>query len=215
MQRLAVVADVVKHGAADVGHRIAAEIAGLAQVEGLHGPDQPQAACRHQLIKRLTRALALALGHHAHQGQVVLHQGVAPPELGCGVRAGGHGLKPAAVAGVQLGGAQLGLGWIGLAAAALAGRCFRVGSSWEGRCHGGEASVFLPSPRCPSGWLPQGGEALSPEWVIRHRRSVAQGGGLLAQLQIGPVQKGRPGANPLKYPAMPLTVEVQAVVAQP
>ena len=203
MQGLAVVADVVKHGAADVGHRIAAEIAGLAQVEGLHSPDQPQAACRHELIKRLTRALALALGHHAHQGQVVLHQGVAPPELGCGVGAGGHGLKPAAVAGVQL-------GWIGLAAAALAGRCFRVG-----RCHGAEASVFIPSPRCPCGCLPQGGEALSPEWVIRHNRSVAQGGGLLAQLQIGPVQKGRPGAHPLKHPAMALTVEVQAVVAQP
>ena len=204
------VADVVKHGAADKGHCIAAEIAGLAQVEGLHGPDQPQAACRHQLIERLTRALALALGHHAHQGQVVLHQGVAPPELGCGVRAGGHGFKPAAVAGVQLGGAQLGLGWIGLAAAALAGRCFRVG-----RCHGVEASVFLPSPRCPWGWLPQSGEALSPEWVICNCCLVAQGGGLLAQLQIGPVQKGRPGAHPLKYPAMPLTVEVQAVVAQP
>ena len=203
MQRLAVVADVVKHGAADVGHRIAAEIAGLAEVEGLHSPDQPQAACRHELIKRLTRALALALGHHAHQGQVVLHQGVAPPELGCGVRAGGHGLKPAAVAGVQL-------GRIGLATAALAGRCFG-----EGRCHGAEASVLIPSPRCPCGCLPQGGEALSPEWVIRHNRSVAQGGGLLAQLQIGPVQKGRPGAHPLKYPAMALAVEVQAVVAQP
>ena len=166
------VADVVKHGPADIWHCIAAEIAGLAQVEGFHGPDQPQAACRHQIIERLTRALALALGHHAHQGQVVLHQGVAPPELGCGVRAGGHGLKPAAVAGVQLGGAQLGLGWIGLAAAALAGRCFRVGRCWAGAGHGVEASVLLASPRCLWGWLPQGGEALSPEWVIRNLRSV-------------------------------------------
>ena len=91
----------MKHGAADVGHRIAAEIAGLAQVEGLHGPDQPQAACRHQLIKRLTRALALALGHHPHQGEVVLHQGIAPPQAGGGIGAGRHRLQPAAVAGVQ------------------------------------------------------------------------------------------------------------------
>lgn len=76
-QGMAVIAQVVLHRPADVGHRKAAQGGGARRIEGLDRPDQPKAAQLHQVVERHCSARALAHGHPAHQGQIQLHQPVA------------------------------------------------------------------------------------------------------------------------------------------
>jgi len=82
---LGVVPLVMQNCSADVGHRKAAQAAIPLEVEGLHGPNEPQASCRNQLVKGLACLPAEAVRHLAHQGQIFLDQGIAPVEAELGL----------------------------------------------------------------------------------------------------------------------------------
>ena len=84
-ERLVVVPQVVQDRPADVGHSKAAEAATVFEVEGLHGPNQPQASSRNQLVKGLACLLAEAVGNLAHEGQIFADQGLAPVEAELGL----------------------------------------------------------------------------------------------------------------------------------
>ena len=101
-ERLLVIAQVMQHGPADVGHGKAAQGTIPLEIEGFHRPDQPQVAGGHQLFKGMAAVLAEAVGHLAHQGQVVAHQCIAPVQPPLALLGIGHGLEPLAVAGAQL-----------------------------------------------------------------------------------------------------------------
>ena len=112
-ERLAVVPLVVQDRPADVGHRKAAQAAIPLEVEGLHGPNQPQASRRNQLVKWSACLPAEAVCHLAHQGQIFADQGIAPVEAQFGLfgLVGlGQGLEPLLVSCPQLGLDGVGLG---------------------------------------------------------------------------------------------------------
>jgi hypothetical protein len=105
-ERLAVVALVVQDRAADVRHRKAAQAAIAFEVEGLHGPNQPEASRRNQFVKGLACLLTEAVGNLAHEGQIFTDQGIAPVEaqLGLfGLVGLGQGLEPLLVSSPKLG----------------------------------------------------------------------------------------------------------------
>jgi hypothetical protein len=102
LEWLLVIAQVMQHGSADIGHGKAAQGTIPLEIEGFHRPDQPQVAGGHQLLKGMAAVLAEAVGHLAHQGQVVAHQRIAPMQTPLALLGIGHGLEPLAVAGAQL-----------------------------------------------------------------------------------------------------------------
>ena len=99
---LLVIAQVVQHRPADVGHGKAAERAIPLEIERFHRPDQPHGAGGDQLLKAVGAAVVEAIGHLAHQGQVVHHHRIAPMQPALALFGFGHGHQPLAVAGAQL-----------------------------------------------------------------------------------------------------------------
>lgn len=102
LERLLVIAQVMQHRPADVGHGKAAQATIPLQVEGFHRPDQPHVAGGYQLLKGMAAVLTEAVGHLAHQGEVVAHHRIAPVQPPLVLLGIGHGLEPLAVAGAQL-----------------------------------------------------------------------------------------------------------------
>jgi len=75
-RRLAV-AQFVQQGAAQVGHGEAAEAHGSAGIEGLHGPDQPEAGHLHHVVETAVAGRAEPGGDAAGQRQMGRDQGIA------------------------------------------------------------------------------------------------------------------------------------------
>lgn len=189
-QRLLVIAQVVLHRPADVGHREAAQSSGARWIKGLDRTDQPKAAQLHQILEWQAGARAHASSHLAHQGQVQLHQPVAQPVVSTAVKA----LKQVGIAAVEvLVLVRLGA-WI-----------------WHGGDSGG--SVVPPSAELPWPRFTPTGEQSSPRWVIGPAVSVGRRAGQ-ARLQTRPGQQGRPLAHLLIHPAMAVGIEMQAIGAQ-
>ena len=99
---LLVIAQVVQHRPADVGHGKAAQGSIALEIEGFHRPDQAHVASGHQFLKAVAAAVVQTVGHLAHQGQVVDHHRIAPVQPALVLFGCGHRLEPLTVTGAQL-----------------------------------------------------------------------------------------------------------------